>query len=89
MTAPLARRAFAESVGTSLPVLAVVGSAVAAERLSPVDTGLQLLENAAATAVALVAIILAVGSVSGAHLNPVITLADRAFGGLSTKDAAA
>ncbi len=47
------------------------------------------MENAAATAAALVAIILAVGPVSGAHLNPVVTLADRAFGGLSTNDAAA
>jgi glycerol uptake facilitator-like aquaporin len=85
--APLARRALAEFLGTALLVIAVVGSGIAAERLSPGDVGLQLLENAAATAAALVAIILAVGSVSGAHLNPVVTLADRVFGGLDNRGA--
>ncbi len=89
MTAPLARRAFAEALGTGLLVLAVVGSGIAAQRLSPGDVGLQLLENAAATAAALVAIILAVGPVSGAHLNPAVTLADRIFGGLTTAEATA
>jgi arsenate reductase len=74
-------------VGTAFLLAAVVGSGIAAQRLSPGDTGLQLLENAAATAAALVAIIAAVGPVSGAHLNPVVTLADRVFGGLSTSDA--
>src|ERR1700732_4445529 len=58
-----------------------------APRRSPGDAGLQLLENAAATAAALVAIILAVGPVSGAHLNPAVTLADRFFGGICTKAA--
>ena len=62
----LARRALAELIGTALLLVAVVGSGIAAERLSPGDTGLQLLESAAATAAALVAIILAVGPVSGA-----------------------
>ena len=89
MTAPLPRRAPAEFVGTALLLAAVVGSGIAAETLSPTDTGLALLENAAATAGALVAIILAVGPVSGAHLNPVVTLADRAFGGLTTVEAGA
>jgi glycerol uptake facilitator-like aquaporin len=84
----LARRALAELLGTALLLIAVVGSGIAAERLSPGDTGLQLLENAAATAAALVAIILAVGPVSGAHLNPVVTLADRAFGGMDSRTAA-
>ena len=51
--------------------------------MSPHDTGLQLLENSLATAGALVALILAFGSVSGAHLNPVVSLADRVFGGLT------
>ena len=60
-----------------------------AERLSPGDVGLQLLENAAATAAGLVALILALGPVSGAHFNPVVTLADRWLGGISTKDALA
>jgi arsenate reductase len=85
----LTRRVVAELVGTALLLIAVVGSGIAAQRLSPEDTGLQLLENAAATAVALIAIILAVGAVSGAHLNPLVTLADRALGGLTTRDAGA
>jgi arsenate reductase len=85
----LARRLLAEFIGTAFLLIAVVGSGIAAQRLSPGDTGLQLLENAAATAVALVAIILAIGAVSGAHMNPVVTLADRAFGGMSTRDAVA
>jgi arsenate reductase len=84
----LARKALAEFVGTALLVAAVVGSGIAAQRLSPGDVGLQLFENAAATAAALVAVILAVGPVSGAHLNPVVTAADRVFGGIGTKDAA-
>lgn len=85
----LTRRVIAELVGTALLLIAVVGSGIAAQRLSPGDTGLQLFENAAATAAALVAIILAVGAVSGAHLNPLVTLADRVFGGLSTREAGA
>jgi len=84
----LSRRMLAECIGTALLVAAVIGSGVAASRLSPNDIGLQLLENAAATAAALVAIILAIGPVSGAHLNPVVTLADRIFGGLSNGEAA-
>ncbi|MDQ2827282.1 MAG: aquaporin family protein [Actinomycetota bacterium] len=87
MPPDLVRRATAEAVGTSLLVLAVIGSGIAASRLSPGDVGLQLLENAMATAAALVAVILAVGPVSGAHLNPVVTLADRIFGGLTTAEA--
>jgi len=84
---PLARRLFAEGLGTAFLLAAIVGSGIAAQRLSPGNTGLELLENALATGAALVAIILAVGSVSGAHLNPVVTLVDRAFGGISTRDA--
>ncbi len=81
----LARRALAEFIGTALLLLAVVGSGIAAQALSPNDTGLQLLENALATGAALVAIILAIGSVSGAHLNPVVSLADAFFHGLGTR----
>src|SRR5689334_6345417 len=78
----LGRSALAEFVGTALLLVAVVGSGIAAQTLSPSDTGLELLENAAATGAALVAIIVAVGSISGAHLNPVVSLVDAFFGGL-------
>jgi glycerol uptake facilitator-like aquaporin len=87
--APLLRRMLAEALGTALLLAAVVGSGIAAQRLSPHDIGLQLLENSTATAAALVAIILALGPISGAHLNPVVTLADRVFGALTTRQAAA
>ncbi len=85
----LRRRAFAEFLGTALLVAVVIGSGIAASRLSPGDVGLQLFENAAATAAGLVAIILAVGPVSGAHLNPAITLVNRATGALSNGEAGA
>jgi arsenate reductase len=86
MTATLGRRATAEATGTGLLVAVVVGSGIFAERLSPDDVGLQLLESSIATAGGLMALILAFGSVSGAHFNPVVSLADRFFGGLSTRD---
>ncbi len=66
--------------------MAVVGSGIMASRLSPNDVGLQLLENAAATAGALIGLIWMLGAVSGAHFNPVVTLLDRAFGDISTRD---
>jgi arsenate reductase len=69
-------------------VAGVVGSGIAAARLSPANTGVELFENAAATAAVLVAVILALGPVSGAHLNPVVTLADRYFGGITSGAAA-
>lgn len=84
----LARRASAEATGTALLIVAVVGSGIMASRLSPDDVGLQLLENAAATAGALVGLILMFGSVSGAHFNPVVTLVDCALGTVSTVEAA-
>jgi glycerol uptake facilitator-like aquaporin len=77
-TTQLARRGFAELLGTALLLMAVVGSGIAAQSLSPSDTGLELLEHAAATGAALVAIILGVGSVSR-----VVSCADAVFGGLS------
>jgi arsenate reductase len=80
--ADLRRQCAAELVGTALLVATVVGSGIAAQRLSPNDIGLELLENALATGAGLVAIILAVGPISGAHLNPVVSMADAAFGGL-------
>ena len=81
----LARRLVAEAVGTALLIIAVVGSGIMASRLST-DVGLQLLENAAATAGALIGLILTFGAVSGAHFNPIVTLVDRLFGSISTRD---
>lgn len=85
---PLARRLVAEFLGSALLAALVIGSGIAAAALSD-DVGLQLLENAAATAAGLFAIILMFGPISGAHFNPVVSLADAAFGGLAWKDAAA
>jgi len=77
MTHPaLWRRFLAELVGTALLVTAVVGSGIMATTLSPHDIGLQLLENSVATALALGALILSFGPVSGAHFNPVVSTAD-------------
>jgi arsenate reductase len=85
---PVARKSLAEFIGTAMLVAAVIGSGIAAQRLSPGDVGLQLFENTAATAAALVAIILALGAVSGAHLNPVVSLVDRVLGGLTNGEVA-
>ena len=85
---PLARRAVAELVGTAFLVMAVVGSGIAAQRLSPHDTGLQLLENSLATGAALVALILALQPVS-ASFNPVVTLVERALGLVGNREAGA
>jgi arsenate reductase len=82
----LPRRLVAEALGTGFLVVAVVGSGIMASRLSPDDVGLQLLENAAATAGALIGLIWMLGAVSGAHFNPVVTLIDRGFGAISTRD---
>jgi glycerol uptake facilitator-like aquaporin len=86
MRLDLPRRLVAEAVGTAFLIIAVIGSGIMASRLSPDDVGLQLLENAAATAGALIGLILMLGAVSGAHLNPVVTLVDRLSGTLSTRD---
>jgi glycerol uptake facilitator-like aquaporin len=79
-TAELARRLSAELLGTALLVTVVVGSGIAAERLSPHDVGLQLLENSTATALGLAVLILLFGPVSGAHFNPVVSAADWLLG---------
>jgi arsenate reductase len=63
----------AEFLGSMFLIIAVIGSGIMATRMSPNDVGLQLLENAAATTGALIALILVFGSVSGAHFNPVVT----------------
>ena len=72
----LTRRLLAEALGTAFLLMAVVGSGIAAQRLSPGDTGLQLLQNSVATAFALMALIWAFAPLSGAHFNPAVTLAD-------------
>src|SRR5216683_2357424 len=82
------RRLLAEFLGSAFLAAIVIGSGIAAQRLSPGATGLELLENAAATAAGLFAIILMFGPVSGAHFNPVVSFADAVFGGLSWRDAA-
>ena len=84
----LARRAAAEGLGTALLVAAVIGSGIAATRLSPDDTGLQLLENSIATGAVLVALVLALQPVSAAF-NPVVTMVERALGQVSNRDVAA
>ncbi len=83
------RRLAAEFLGSGFLAAVVIGSGIAAQRLSPGAAGLELLENAAATAAGLFAIILMFGPVSGAHFNPVVSFADAAFGGLRWRDAAA
>jgi glycerol uptake facilitator-like aquaporin len=86
---PLARRLLAELLGSALLAALVIGSGIAAQTLSPNDVGLQLFENAAATAAGLFTIILMFGPVSGGHFNPVVSLADASFGGISWRDALA
>jgi glycerol uptake facilitator-like aquaporin len=86
--ASLGRRLLAEGLGTALLVAAVVGSGIAAQRLSPHDTGIALLENAVATGAVLYVLILVLGPLSGAHFNPVVTAVDTWLGGLARRDAA-
>jgi glycerol uptake facilitator-like aquaporin len=76
----LARRLVAEFLGTGLLMTSVIGSGVAAVELSPSDAGLQLLENALVTGLALTALILMFGPVSGAHFNPLVSAADWLLG---------
>lgn len=82
----LAIKAAAEFIGTAFLLIAVVGSGIAAQRLSPHDVGIELFENSTATGAALVAIILALGPVSGAHLNPAVSAASRLLARMSTKE---
>ena len=91
---PLTRRLLAEFLGTGLLVAIVIGSGIAAQRLSPGDTGLQLLQNSLTTVLGLGVLILLFGPVSGAHFNPVVSAVDWALGrrdntGLPTLDVAA
>jgi glycerol uptake facilitator-like aquaporin len=89
MKPSLSRRVVAEFVGTAFLVAAVVGSGIMAERLSAGNVALALLANTVATGAALVALILAFGPISGAHLNPVVSLADAIEHGLSWSEAGA
>src|SRR5215469_8022673 len=81
--AALWRRLLAEFLGSAFLAAIVIGSGIAAQRLSPGETGLELLENAAATAAGLFAIILMFGPVSGGHFNPVVSFVAAAFRGVS------
>lgn len=84
----LGRKVLAELIGSLLLAATVVGSGIAAQRRSPDDAGLQLLENSLITGAVLVALILALGPVSAAF-NPVVTLAERTLGALTNRSAAA
>src|ERR1700743_110431 len=86
---PLARRLLAEALGSAFLAALVIGSGIAARTLSPSDVGLELFENAVATAMGLATIILMFGPVSGGHFNPVVSLAEATFGGISCRDALA
>lgn len=86
MLLDLARRATAEAVGSAFLLIAIVGSGIMAQRLAGGNGGIALLANAVATGGALLAIILAFRPISGAHLNPVVTLADAARSGIPWRD---
>lgn len=88
-TPPLMSRLLAEGIGSAFLIIAVIGSGIMAETLSPDDVCLQLLQNASATAGALIALIIMFATVSGAHFNPAVTLVDRLLGGLTTREASA
>jgi glycerol uptake facilitator-like aquaporin len=83
MKSKLRARIVAEFLGTAFLVAAVVGSGIMAERLAGGNLALALLANTIATGAALVALILSFGPISGAHLNPVVSLADAMEGGLA------
>jgi len=87
--AALWRRLAAELLGSAFLAAIVIGSGIAAQQLSPGNVGMELFENAAATAAGLYAIILMFGPVSGAHFNPVVSFVDATFDGISWRDACA
>jgi glycerol uptake facilitator-like aquaporin len=82
----LLRKLVAEAVGTAFLLAVVVGSGIMGERLAGGNVAVALLANALATGAGLVALILAFGPISGAHFNPVVTLADASQGGLSWRE---
>ena len=83
MSADLTRRATAEGVGTAMLLAAVVGSGVMGERLAGGNVAIALLANTVATGAALVVLIPTFGPISGAHLNPAVTIADATLGGIA------
>jgi glycerol uptake facilitator-like aquaporin len=85
----LGRRLLAEFLGSAFLAALVIGSGIAAQQLSPTNVGLELFENAAATATGLFAIILMFGPVSGGHFNPVVSSVEAALGGMRWRDALA
>src|SRR5467141_3861596 len=89
MTISLSRRLAAEFLGTAFLVASVVGSGVMGERLANGNVALALLANTIATGAALIALILSFGPVSGAHLNPAVTLSFAFQSELPLRDAAA
>jgi glycerol uptake facilitator-like aquaporin len=82
----LSRRLVSEGLGTALLVATVVGSGIMAERLAGGNVAVALLANTVATGAGLVALILTFGPISGAHFNPVVTLADASKGGLPWRE---
>src|SRR6202166_5240312 len=87
MKSSLSRRAAAEFLGTAFLVAAVVGSGIMGERLSNGNAAVALLANTIATGAALAALILAFRSISGAHFNPVVSMAEALRGGIAWKEA--
>jgi len=81
MQADLGRRLVAEALGTAFLLAIVIGSGIMAERLAGGNVALALLANTVATGAGLVPLLLSFGPISGAHLNPAVTLADAAIGG--------
>ena len=81
------RAIVAEFVGTTMLLVAVVGSGIMGEQLAGGNIAIALLANTLATGAALVALILTFGPISGAHLNPAVSFADASQGGLSWTEA--
>ncbi len=86
MSITLWRRLIAEFLGSTMLAAVVIGSGIAAQQLSPNNVGLELLENAIVTGAGLFAIIVMFASISGAHFNPVVSIVDASFGGISWRD---
>lgn len=83
---PLARRLTAEALGTAMLLTTVIGSGIMGERLSGGNVAMALLANSLATGTGLVALIITFGPISGAHFNPVVTLADASLGGMAWRE---